>query len=123
MQKSKIISALDSFPKVELEDIRHFFGADVPSRVRKSEFVDRLGAYIVEKPQQWLGKMLERDLRLLKLLVDAGPEVPVYLDYPDFPSVLETVKLLGSDTSDENFRGVWLPHEMYDIVAGQTGVQ
>ena len=118
MQKSKIISALDSFPKVELEDIRHFFGADVPSRVRKSEFVDRLGAYIVEKPQQWLGKMLERDLRLLKLLVDAGPEVPVYLDYPDFPSVLETVKLLGSDTSDENFRGVWLPHEMYDIVAG-----
>ena len=118
MQKSKIISALDSFPRVELEDIRHFFGADVPSRVRKSEFVDRLGAYIVEKPQQWLGKMLERDLRLLKLLVDAGPEVPVYLDYPDFPSVLETVKLLGSDTSDENFRGVWLPHEMYDIVAG-----
>lgn len=118
MQKSKIISALDSFPKVELEDIRHFFGADVPSRVRKSEFVDRLGAYIVEKPQQWLGKMLERDLRLLKLLVDAGPEVPVYLDYPDFPSVLETVKLLGSDTSDENFRGVWLPREMYDIVAG-----
>jgi hypothetical protein len=118
LQKSKIISALDSFPKVELEDIRHFFGADVPSRVRKSEFVDRLGAYIVEKPQQWLGKMLERDLRLLKLLVDAGPEVPVYLDYPDFPSVLETVKLLGSDTSDENFRGVWLPHEMYDIVAG-----
>ena len=71
-----------------------------------------------QKPQQWLGKMLERDLRLLKLLVDAGPEVPVYLDYPDFPSVLETVKLLGSDTSDENFRGVWLPHEMYDIVAG-----
>ncbi len=52
MQKSKIISALDSFPKVELEDIRHFFGADVPSRVRKSEFVDRLGACIVEKPQQ-----------------------------------------------------------------------
>lgn len=117
MRKSIIISALDSFPKVELEDIRHYFGADFPSRVRKSEFVDRLGAYLVEKPREWLSKMLERDLRLLKRLIDAGPEVPVYLDYPDFPTVLETVKLLGSDTSDENFRAVWIPKEVYDIVA------
>ena len=61
--------------------------------------------------------MLERDLRLLKRLVEAGPGVPLYLDYPDFPSVLETVKLLGSDTSDENFREVWLPKDMYDVVA------
>lgn len=80
MRKSIIISALDSFPKVELEDIRHYFGADFPVRVRKSEFVDKLGAYIVEKPREWLGKMLERDLRLLKRLVEAGPEVPLYLE-------------------------------------------
>ena len=115
--KGVIFKALESFPKIELEDIRHYFGADFSSRVRKSEFVDRLGAYIVERPESWLGKMLERDLRLLKRLVDAGPEVPVYLDYPDFPTVLETVKLLGSDTSDENFRCVWIPKELYDIVA------
>ena len=115
--KGIIFKALDSFPKVELEDIRHYFGADFPSRVRKSEFVDRLGAYIVEKPREWLGNMLERDLRLVKRLVEAGPEVPVYMEYPDFPTVLETVKLLGSDTSDENFRGVWIPKEMFDIVA------
>lgn len=117
MRKSIIISALDSFPKVELEDIRHYFGADFPVRVRKSEFVDKLGAYIVEKPSEWLGKMLERDLRLLKRLVEAGPEVPLYLEYPDFPTVLETVKLLGSDNTDENFREVWIPKEMYDIVS------
>ena len=117
MRNSIIIKALDSFRKVELEDIRHYFGADVPSRVRKSEFVAKLGAFIVEKPEQWLGNMLERDLRLMKKLVDAGPEVPLYLDYPDFPTVLETVKLLCSDTSDENFREVWISKEMYDIVA------
>ncbi|MBQ8061597.1 MAG: SEC-C domain-containing protein [Bacteroidales bacterium] len=116
--KDIIFKALESFPKLELEDIRHYFGAELPSRVRKSELVERLGAYIVERPDAWLGKMLERDLRLLKKLVEAGPEVPVYLEYPDFPSVLETVKLLGSDTSDENFRCVWIPKEMYDIVAG-----
>lgn len=61
--------------------------------------------------------MLERDLRLLKRLIEAGPGVPLYLDYPDFPSVLETIKLLGSDTSDENFREVWIPKEFYDVVA------
>lgn len=116
--KDIIFKALESFPKIELEDIRHYFGAELPSRVRKSELVERLGAYIVERPEVWLRKMLERDLRLLKKLVEAGPEVPVYLEYPDFPSVLETVKLLGSDTSDENFRCVWIPKEMYDIVAG-----
>ena len=116
-KRSTIFKALESFPRVELEDIRQYFGADVPTKVRKSEFVDRLGAYIIEKPAEWLGRMLERDLRLLKRLVDAGPGVPLYLDYPDFPSVLETIRLLGSDTSDENFREVWIPKDFYDVVA------
>lgn len=116
-KRSTIFKALESFPRVELEDIRQYFGADVPTKVRKSEFVDRLGAYIIEKPAEWLGRMLERDLRLLKRLVDAGPGVPLYLDYPDFPSVLETIRLLGSDTSDENFCEVWIPKDFYDVVA------
>ena len=116
-KRSTIFKALESFPRVELEGIRQYFGADVPTKVRKSEFVDRLGAYIIEKPAEWLGRMLERDLRLLKRLVDAGPGVPLYLDYPDFPSVLETIRLLGSDTSDENFREVWIPKDFYDVVA------
>ena len=116
-KRSTIFKALESFPRVELEDIRQYFGADVPTKVRKNEFVDRLGAYIIERPVEWLGRMLERDLRLLKKLVNAGPGVPLYLDYPDFPSVLETIKLLGSDTSDENFREVWIPKDFYDVVA------
>lgn len=46
-KRSTIFKALESFPRVELEDIRQYFGADVPTKVRKSEFVDRLGAYII----------------------------------------------------------------------------
>ena len=109
MPKSVVISALGAFHKVDLEDIRHFFGADVPSHIRKSEFVQRLGAFIVERPGEWLRNMLERDLRLLLTLVEAGPEVPVTLEYPDYPTVLETVGLLGVDTSDQDYKEVWIP--------------
>lgn len=117
MPKSLVITALGSFHKVDLEDIRHFFGADVPSHIRKSEFVQRLGAFIVERPGEWLRNMLERDLRLLLTLVEAGPEVPVVLEYPDYPTVLETVGLLGVDTSDPDAKEVWIPKEIYDIVS------
>ena len=117
MPKSVVISALGAFHKVDLEDIRHFFGADVPSHIRKSEFVQRLGAFIVERPGEWLRNMLERDLRLLLTLVEAGPEVPVTLEYPDYPTVLETVGLLGVDTSDQDYKEVWIPKEIYDIVS------
>ncbi len=112
-----IYDILDTFLKAELEDIRRYFGADVPMHVRKKDLVEKLGGYIVTKPSQWLSKMLERDLRLLSRLVDAGPEVPLTLGYPDYPSVLETVRLIGSDTSDPSCRSVWIPKDLYDVVA------
>lgn len=102
---------------MELNDIQSYFGAGVPNRTRKDEIVRRLGAYIIEKPKEWLRRMLERDLRLLKMLVDKGPEVPVSLGYPDYPSVLETVRLLDSDVSDERFRKVSISKEFYEITA------
>ena len=117
MAKEDIFKTLGAFHKVDLEDIRHFFGADVPSHVRKSEFVEKLGAFIVNRPEEWLGNMLERDLRLLQTLVEAGPEVPVPLEYPDYPTVLESVGLLMSDSVNEDFKEVWIPKHIYDIVA------
>lgn len=117
MRDSIIISALGNFHKVDLEDIRHFFGADVPRHIRKSEFVEKLGAFIVERPREWLGNMLERDLRLLLSLVEAGPEVPVSMEYPDYPTVLETVGLLRTDVSNEDYKEIWVPKEVYDIVS------
>ena len=117
MAKGYIFKTLGTFQKVDLEDIRHFVGADVPSRARKGEFVERLGAFIVERPEKWLGNMLERDLRLLQTLVEAGPEVPVAVEYPDYPTVLETVGLLGTSVSEEDYKEVWIPKELYDIVS------
>jgi|BioPla2DNA2_1021312.scaffolds.fasta_scaffold17982_1 hypothetical protein len=116
-EQGTIFKTLDEFRKVELEDIVHFFGAGLSPRMPKRDFVNMLGAYLIEKPKEWLGRMLERDLRLLERLVDAGPEIPLFLDYPDYPSILETVRLVHSDTSDPNFRKLWIGRELYDIVA------
>ena len=79
--------------------------------------MQRLGAFLVQSPEKWLRNMLERDLRLLETLVEAGPEVPVTLDYPDYPTVLETVGLLGTDVSNEDYKEIWIPKEVYDIVS------
>ena len=70
--KDIIFKALESFPKIELEDIRHYFGAELPSRVRKSELVERLGAYIVERPEVWLRslwKPVPKSLSTLNILI------------------------------------------------------
>ena len=113
----EICKALEAFPRLDLEDIRTFFGAMVPARASKRVFVERLGAFLIERPAEWLRRMLERDLRLLARLVDAGPEVPVEVDYPDYPSVLETVHLLSTDTSDPEIQRIWISRELHAVVA------
>ena len=115
--KSYITNALSSFRRPELDDINTFIGAKVPSGMRKAEFVDNLEAFIISKPKRWLSRMLERDLRLLKNLVDLGKGASLYTDYPDYPSVLETIRLIDVDSSDDNFRRLSLSPEIYDIVA------
>lgn len=121
MEKTLIHTALNSFAKAELEDIQHFFGADVPSAARKVEYVDKISRHIIDNPKAWLPRMLERDLMLLGKLVKLGPGVCYYADYPDYPTVLETVKIIDSDTSDPNFRKLSISQELYNAVAPHIG--
>lgn len=111
-----IFSTLEGFQRLVLEDIRQFFGAPIPTHLRKRDFVRHLGSFIIDSPRVWLKRMLERDLRLLRKLVQAGPEVPVTFEYPDYPSVLETVKLIGSDITSD-YRSLWIPKPLYDVVS------
>lgn len=114
---NKILLNLESFRKVELYDIQHFFGAGLSKRYRKDEMVSKLGALIIERPKKWLCRMLERDLRLLKMLIDAGPEVKVSLNYPEYPSILETVLLIDTDTSDVSRRRLSISKDFYDVTS------
>ena len=117
MKGTTLISILNGFQKLELEDLGNILGSDFPPRMKKSEMVTRLAGYLEEKPRRWLSHLMERDIRLLKRLVHAGPEKVQYLDFPDYPSILEMGRLVEWDDSDENFHKVWIRREVYDIVA------
>ena len=117
MKENTLINILNGFQKLELEDLGNILGSDVSSRMKKSEMVARLALYLQDKPRRWLSHLMERDIRLLKRLVHAGPEKIQYLDFPDYPSILEMGRLVEWDDSDENFHKVWIRREVYDIVA------
>ena len=117
MKGNTLISILNGFQKLELEDLGNILGSDVSSRMKKSEMVARLAGYLEDKPRRWLSHLMERDIRLLKRLVHAGPEKVQYLDFPDYPSILEMGRLVEWDDSDQNYHKVWIRREVYDIVA------
>lgn len=117
MKERALISILKDFQKLELEDLSHLLGSDISPRMKKAEMVDRLAMYLEDKPKRWLDRLMERDILLLRQLVHAGPDKVQYLDYADYPSVLEIGRLIESDDSDEHYHKVWIRREVYDIVA------
>ena len=117
MKERSIADILKGFRKVELEDLGNILGSALSPRLKKSEQVARLTAYLTGKPRRWLSHLSERDIRLLKSLVHAGPGKVQYLDTDGGPSLLEVSGLVDSDDSDSRFRKVWVRREVYDIVA------
>ena len=113
----EIESVFNSFQKVELEDFGSIFGKELSSRLKKSEMVGALSYYIESHPRKWLSCMLERDLRLLKTLVDAGPGKTVYMDYPTYPSILEAAGLIEGNDDGDNFHACRISRDFHSIVA------
>lgn len=120
MESRSLHTILDGFQKVELQDLASILGNPLGARLRKSQLVEQLHAYITTEPRQWMSHLLERDVRLLRDLVRTGPEKVLYQDFADYPSVLEVMGLVQWDDSDENYHKVWMTREMYDIVAPEV---
>ena len=117
MKERNLHTLLDGFQKVELEDLGSILGNELSPRLRKSQLVEQLHTYLHAQPRRWMSHLMERDVRLLRELVHAGPDKVQYQDFADYPSLLEVTGLVQFDDSDENFHKVWISREMYDIVA------
>ena len=108
---------LDKFQKGELLDIGDVLGSDMSPRLRKSQMVSELARYIHKEPGRWLSHLMERDIRLLRDLVHAGPERVQYMDFALYPSIVELSGIVEYDDSDEHYHKVWISREVYDIVS------
>lgn len=117
MAERTLHTILDGFQKPELEDLGNILGNDLSPHLRKSQLVEQLHAYLRQEPREWMSHLMERDVRLLRELVKAGPEKVQYQDFADYPSLLEVTGLVEYDDSDEHFHKVWISREMYDIVS------
>ncbi|MBR4775610.1 MAG: SEC-C domain-containing protein [Bacteroidales bacterium] len=117
MKENTLHSILDGFGKPELEDFANLLGQDLSPRLRKSQLVDRMDSYLHGEPERWMAHLMERDIKLLRDLVHAGPERVQYQDFADYPSLLEVTGLVAYDDTDENYHKVWISREVYDIVS------
>lgn len=117
MSSGTLHTILDAFQKPELQDLASLLGRELSPRLRKSQLVEQLDVYLHGEPVRWLSHLMERDVRLLRELVKAGPDKVQYQDYAVYPSLLEVSGLVGHDDSDENYHKVWISREVYDIVA------
>ena len=117
MAERNLHTILDGFQKMELEDLGNILGTQVNPRMRKSQLVEHLDSYIHKNPRRWMSHLMERDVKLLRDLVHAGPEKVQYQDFADYPSILEVMGLVQWDDSDEHYHKVWISREMYEIVA------
>ncbi len=113
-----IYDILKSFRKNDLLDVGAIFGFDVRSSSRKDDILDRLSDYIQNEPGKWLSLMLERDLNFLKALMAFPTGKPVWLEYAEYPTILEAIGLIHWSDEDEHFRKVWIDQEFAEIVSG-----
>ena len=120
MKERTLHTILDAFQKPELEDLASILGSELSPRLRKSQLVDQLHTYLRAQPRRWMSHLMERDLRLLRELVHAGPEKIQYQDFADYPSLLEASGIIEYDDSDEHYHKVWISREMYEIVAPEV---
>lgn len=92
---------LSRLTKDELNYLLRFFEQDPGKNPKKAVLVEHAVEYIGSHPVDWLFLLPERDLLLLKKLVDAGPDTWVEMDMPDYPSVLEILGLINVDDTVE----------------------
>ncbi len=101
----------------EIEATLDYFDAYPRFAHRKEDLVKAL-ANLFTEPARWLDRLMEGDLRVLKRLCAAGPEVPVELIPTDYPMVIEVLHIAVFDKSPntEDLVSVSIPTVFYDLI-------
>lgn len=121
-EKTNIASFLGGFRKADLLSIADVFGKEIASGRRKAEIVAEFSVYLTGSADRWLNLMPERDLMLLSSLVETGPDCPLILRVPDYPTVVEMAGIVESHCEEEDqYESYWITQEIYNAVAPHIG--
>ena len=114
---TEVEAYFSSFTKDELSTILSFFEQEFPKKAKKAELVSLVTSFIGGHPREWMYRLPERDLRLLRILSDAGPENWVKMESPEYPSVAALLGLIYVD--DNSFDDVMatIDHRLFFPVA------
>lgn len=112
-----VTNYFSSLKKAELLEIADFFGFPVERRAHKAVLLDEVCHFLTADPQSWLSLLPQRDAYFLKKLIEEGPGKPVYLEYPDNISVIELLKIVGSEYDNEDYRKVWIDSPVFELTA------
>ena len=112
-----IRSYFSHFTKDELFTILSFFEQKYSRKVKKAELVAMVSEFIGGHPGEWLYRLPERDLRFLRLIVNAGPENWIKMESPEYPSVASLLGLIYVDDNSFDDIMATLDHSLYFPIA------
>ena len=92
-----IRSYYNHLTKDEISLILAYYDVRYPRTAKKPELLDIIAEFMGGHPADWMMRLTERDLYLLKDLTDAGPGGWISYDMPEFPSLLERICVVDVD--------------------------
>jgi len=114
---SQVRTFFNSFTKHELTNILEYFEQPFVRNLKKAELVEQVSDYLEFNPGEWLYRLPERDLKLLRETRNAGMGQWTELDSPDFPSFVELLGIVIVDDSDPDNIKVKMVESLFEVVS------
>lgn len=105
------------FLKDDLQIILEFFGEPLPKHAKKAQLVELVSSYICTRPVEWLFQLPERDLVALRDIINSGRGRLSFLEYPEYPTILEALHIMLAEDGEEGTVQVEIDPSIYDAVA------
>ena len=107
---------LHGYTKVEIRDFAGILGFHPPYSLTKSGMVDRLAEYLEDFPGQWLARLPEWDLKILRYLCAQAPGEHMVDEYAGYTPVVEMLGIVKSVDTGDGSKEFWLPEEFFHTV-------
>ena len=114
---SGVRTFFNSFTKNELTSILEYFEQPYVRNLKKAELVEQVSDYLEYNPSEWLYRLPERDLKLLRELRNEGKGEWMLLSYPDFPSYIEMLGIVEVDDRNQDEIKVRMVESLFEVVS------